>query len=140
MCPSRSCMFPLLVAATSYCAQQRPVGNHISPPYTPAESGKKMFNAYCASCHGVKGTGNGPAAALLKTRPTDLTQLAKRNSGVFPSAWVARVIKKGTTPAHGSSEMPVLEPGLNRVSGHDEGGMLLRIHNLVSHIGTMQRN
>jgi cytochrome c2 len=107
MCPSRFCMIPLLVAAASYCAQQRPVGNHISPPHTPAESGEKMFKAYCASCHGVNGTGDGPEAAVLTTRPTNLSHLAKRNSGVFPSVSVTRIIEKGTTTAHGSSEMPV---------------------------------
>src|ERR1700736_539992 len=34
-------------------------------------SGKKIFANYCASCHGVNGKGNGPAAAALKPAPTD---------------------------------------------------------------------
>src|ERR1700674_202975 len=42
-------------------------------------SGKNMFLNYCASCHGVDGKGNGPAAAALKPAPTDLTTLAKAN-------------------------------------------------------------
>src|ERR1039457_4011137 len=29
-------------------------------------SGKNMFVNYCASCHGVDGKGNGPAAVALK--------------------------------------------------------------------------
>ena len=99
-----------------------------------------MFKAYCASCHGVNGTGNGPVAATLKQRPTDLTQLAKRNHGVFPSEPVARVIEKGTITAHGTSEMPVWGPELSRLSSHDTEFQLLRVHNLVSYIGRLQKN
>ena len=43
---------------------------------TSAGSGKEMFDAYCASCHGVDGKGNGPAAPALKKQPADLTLLA----------------------------------------------------------------
>jgi mono/diheme cytochrome c family protein len=99
-----------------------------------------MFRAYCASCHGVSGTGNGPVAATLKTKPTDLTQLAKRNNGAFPSESVASVIEKGKITAHGSSEMPVWGPELSRLSSHDPEVQLLRVHNLVSYIETLQRH
>ena len=46
--------------------------------------GQKLYTQYCASCHGADGKGNGPAAAKLNPKPTDLTQLAKRNGGKFP--------------------------------------------------------
>jgi mono/diheme cytochrome c family protein len=129
----------LLLTAACYGTQPQAVASSISPPYTPAESGQEMFNAYCASCHGTDGRGSGPTAASLKTRPSDLTQLARHNHGVFPSAAVTSTIQHGTNPAHGSSEMPVWGPGLNRVSGHDEEVTRLRIQNLVTFIESLQK-
>src|SRR5215472_152450 len=61
--------------------------------YTNPTSGRQMYDAYCASCHGQGGKGNGPAAPALKTMPTDLTQLAMNNGGVFPETHVMAVIK-----------------------------------------------
>jgi mono/diheme cytochrome c family protein len=44
------------------------------PPKTPAllEKGKAVFAKYCASCHGQRGEGDGPAAKALKPRPRNL--------------------------------------------------------------------
>ncbi|MBL9059404.1 MAG: c-type cytochrome [Mangrovicoccus sp.] len=42
------------------------------------------FKEYCAACHGSGGRGNGPAAAGMTPRPTDLTRLSANNGGVFP--------------------------------------------------------
>jgi mono/diheme cytochrome c family protein len=36
--------------------------------------GREIYGRYCSSCHGVHGDGNGPAAALLDTRPSDFTR------------------------------------------------------------------
>jgi len=47
---------------------------------TTATSGKQMYINYCASCHGVDGRGNGPAAAALKMPPTDLTVLSRNTT------------------------------------------------------------
>src|SRR3569832_810804 len=35
--------------------------------------GKVLYDAHCASCHGIEGKGNGPAAAGFNPRPTDFT-------------------------------------------------------------------
>ncbi len=37
------------------------------------KEGMKIFNANCQACHGIKGGGNGPAAASLKPKPWDFT-------------------------------------------------------------------
>jgi putative copper resistance protein D len=44
-------------------------------PYTAASiaRGAPLFAEHCASCHGPYGRGDGPAAASLALRPTDLT-------------------------------------------------------------------
>ncbi len=33
--------------------------------------GKKVYDTYCASCHGMNGGGNGPDASLLSVKPCD---------------------------------------------------------------------
>ena len=75
---------------------------------TSVASGRDLFVAYCASCHGKDGKGKGPAAASLKTPPPDLTTLAQRNDGKFPKARVMETISgEAAMSAHGSREMPV---------------------------------
>jgi len=82
--------------------------------------GQKLYTQYCASCRGADGKGNGPAAAKLDPKPTDLTQLAKRNGGKFPFYETMLSIEgrsptgqdqdtdlPGIAAAHGDAKMPV---------------------------------
>jgi mono/diheme cytochrome c family protein len=43
--------------------------------------GPALSKAYCASCHGADGKGDGPMAKSLKVKPADLTRIAARNGG-----------------------------------------------------------
>jgi mono/diheme cytochrome c family protein len=71
------------------------------------EAGKHLFMKYCATCHGREAKGDGPLAPTLKTRPADLTGLAKRHGGKFPYLEVLDIIDGGMPyPAHGNSDMP----------------------------------
>jgi mono/diheme cytochrome c family protein len=45
--------------------------------------GKSEYLSSCGSCHGNDAKGKGPLADQLKVAPADLTQLAKKNGGVF---------------------------------------------------------
>jgi mono/diheme cytochrome c family protein len=125
----------------------------ITPPNTPKirdvpiqqtspASGKQMYAAYCAACHGAEGKGNGPAAAALKTGPADLTTLAHRNGGNFPADRVIAELRFGVpTPAHGTAEMPVwgnLMLTLTPSSQTSRTLMFERIHNLSDYLKTMQ--
>ena len=58
----------------------------------PDPSGARLFAKNCASCHGSEGRGDGPEAARLPQAPADLTQIAARNGGVFPTADVMAAI------------------------------------------------
>ena len=71
--------------------------------------GKAEYRSSCAPCHGIDAKGDGPVADSLKTRPADLTALAKNNNGVFPYDMVYQVIdgRNSTIPSHGTREMPV---------------------------------
>jgi mono/diheme cytochrome c family protein len=70
--------------------------------------GRFQYQTHCAVCHGVKGVGDGRMAGDLLVKPSDLTQLAKKNGGSFPFWEVYRVIDgRAEVEAHGSRAMPV---------------------------------
>jgi mono/diheme cytochrome c family protein len=70
--------------------------------------GKAEYQSGCASCHGADAKGNGPVSTQLKTRPADLTVLAKKNNGVFPVNAVYQIIDgRDSIPSHGTREMPI---------------------------------
>src|SRR5512136_2573939 len=69
--------------------------------------GKNEYMANCASCHGASGKGDGPNAAYLTRKATDLTTLAKDNGGVLPISRLYESIDGEKMPAgHGSRDMP----------------------------------
>ena len=71
-------------------------------------TGEQLFARFCASCHGDKGEGNGPVAPFFKLSPPDLTQLAKRHGGEFPTEDVRKIIDGQTAAgAHGTRHMPI---------------------------------
>jgi len=71
-------------------------------------SGKLQFRQYCAQCHGMSATGDGPVAPALKKKPANLTQLSKNNGGVFPEEEVRSFIDgTKTAEGHGTREMPI---------------------------------
>lgn len=71
------------------------------------DPGKREFESNCAACHGKSGQGDGSVVELLKRSPPDLTQLSRKNGGVFPIDRVYQTIEGGTVTAHGSREMPI---------------------------------
>jgi mono/diheme cytochrome c family protein len=72
------------------------------------EIGRADFLRHCAACHGADARGAGPTAPALTMPPPDLTRIAERRGGTFPSREVAEIVD-GRRPlaAHGSREMPV---------------------------------
>jgi len=49
------------------------VKNPVPSDADSVAAGKKTYEGNCTVCHGKTGKGDGPAAAYLKTRPSDLT-------------------------------------------------------------------
>jgi len=112
---------------------------HVPIATTSPVSGKDMFTAYCAVCHGPDGKGAGPAASALKTPPTDLTVLSKNNGGKFPSMKVSSTIRgEGGFPAHGNKEMPVWGALFWNLSGGHESEVQQRVSNLTKYIESLQ--
>ncbi|MGA8539291.1 MAG: c-type cytochrome [Terriglobales bacterium] len=112
---------------------------HVPITATSPASGKEMFKAYCAACHGTDGKGEGPAASALKVPPANLTLLSKNNGGKYPALKVGAVLHgESTLPAHGSKEMPVWGSLFFSMSGGHEAEVQQRIANLNNYIESLQ--
>ena len=112
----KSFLLPLLIAclalwtASHVKSQEQPSKvtiEKVPAQATPEVSGAKLFQTYCAVCHGTNGKGNGPAALALKTPPPDLTLLAKNNGGNFPGKRVVLELTDPTQAPHGNKDMPI---------------------------------
>jgi mono/diheme cytochrome c family protein len=104
-----------------------------------AAQGRDLFRAYCASCHGVTGEGNGPAAGALRQRPADLTMYTVQNGGTFPTAKLQRIVDGRDVMAHGSSDMPVWGNAFRASrEGLTEQAVRSRIEAIVQYVESIQ--
>ena len=103
------------------------------------EMQREDFFAYCASCHGPSGHGDGPVAVELKKRPADLTQLAKNNNGNFPYTRVRAVIdgRGQALGIHGPADMPVWGERF-RQEGKNDTQVRGKILNIVDYLVSIQ--
>jgi mono/diheme cytochrome c family protein len=135
------CVVTLVLAGLTVAAAQeaKTQVKHEAAPLTSPVSGKEMFLSYCASCHGKDAKGDGPAATSLKALPADLTGLAKRNGGKYPSDKVTSILRgQANLVPHGDQEMPVWGPVFWRMSGGHEELVQQRIANLNRYLETLQ--
>ena len=140
VCRALSSVLFLAAAVTlSHAQEPKTEVKHVTVKPVSAASGKEMFNAYCASCHGADAKGSGPAAAALKVPPADLTMLAKNNGGKYPAMKVSSALT-GTAElaAHGNKDMPVWGPIFYHMSGGSSAMEQQRIANLNKYIESLQ--
>jgi len=101
------------------------------------ETGSEIFARHCAPCHGAEARGKGPVSPALNTPPADLTRIAARHEGVFPSAKVADVIRTGGgVLGHGTLEMPAWGVFFSEKANPTVGRT--RISELVRYIESLQ--
>ena len=134
-------LMPIMLAAAALCAQNadRPVIHKTPVASTSVSSGREMYRSYCAACHGNDGKGDGPASAALKSSPSDLTVLARRNAGKFPDLRVLTAINGDLhVTAHGSKDMPSWGAVLSQMDSTDVAGVNLRIRNLTKYVESLQ--
>ena len=115
-------------------------GAAVAQTVETTESGDSLYRTYCSSCHGQAGRGDGPVAQFLKVPPANLTQIAARNKGVFPSERVHQIIDGRQMPkAHGASQMPIWGDAFAKSGGgSDEAAVTARIKALVEHLASKQ--
>ncbi len=130
----------LLLAFSAIAVQAQTKGTAPQAPQSLIYSikGPDLYRAYCASCHGLTGRGDGPAAPALKAKIPDLTLLARNNGGVFPTARVRKMISGDEVlAAHGSREMPIWGPIFHQVEEDRDFGAV-RLENLAKYLESIQ--
>ena len=123
--------------AATVTIQRIPI-QHIA--VVPPNSGQDNYFAYCATCHGATGKGDGPAVSALRQKPTDLTLLAARNKGKFPALSVKYVltVNQSLYP-HAPEEMPNWCVSFRSLDRGDLKAMTdVRVHNLMAFLEKMQ--
>jgi mono/diheme cytochrome c family protein len=124
----------MLVMASDFAAQKAPAGGQS----TYVEKGRKLFNQYCATCHGITAKGEGPVAEALKVGPPDLTALQQPGEK-FPFFRVqTKIDGEKEVTAHGPSKMPVWGTVFRRTSG--ELQRHADVYALVKYIESLQRS
>jgi mono/diheme cytochrome c family protein len=141
--PSRSvagaCLVFVLASSWTLQTAAQQTGRKPAPLVIPSMAGGDLFRFYCATCHGVDGKGDGPVASALNRRPADLTTIARRNGGTFPTDRVERFVTgvREPTAAHGSEAMPVWGPIFQALDPQDSLNRI-RIANVVSFVESIQ--
>jgi len=111
------------------------VGAQGAQPY----SGNGDYQVYCSSCHGTEARGDGAIAKSLKKRPADLTQLTKRNDGVYPADKVFSIIDGRKGVSHSDSDMPAWGDVFAKASeSAGAENTAARIDTLVKYLQTLQ--
>lgn len=114
----------------------QPAGKQQPAPLIQSVEGPDLFRAYCASCHGTRGKGDGPVASVLRVAPPDLTRLA--NKGQFPTERVRQtILGDAVVAAHGTREMPIWGPVFHQIEADVDRGNV-RTENLLKYLRSIQ--
>ena len=123
---------------TSLRGAQEAPGSKKQQALIPSVEGVDLYRAYCATCHGTNGKGNGPMAPALKAAVPDLTLIAKNNRGQFPETRIRRILTgEDAILSHGSREMPVWGPIFHETGTPVDRGPV-RLNNLVKYLESIQ--
>ena len=102
-------------------------------------SGAALYKTHCAACHGTEARGNGPVAVAMRSRPPDLTQLARENNGLFPADRVRRIVDGREVESHGTRDMPVWGDVFRRLGSEAAGDASARIAAIVGFLESIQQ-
>jgi len=101
--------------------------------------GEEDYKIYCNSCHGQEGKGNGPFAASLKVRPSDLTRFAIKNDGTFPREKVFAAVDGLARTATPGADMPQWHDVFAKAQGGaSDAQVKMRVDALVRYIERLQ--
>ena len=105
---------------------------------TAPPSGADLYKIHCAACHGVNGAGSGPMTPQLRHVPPDLTQLSRRNGGVFPRARVRRIVEGRDVASHGERDMPVWGDVFMQAGATSQASTNARINAILDYLDSIQ--
>jgi mono/diheme cytochrome c family protein len=91
-----------------------------------AAKGKELFAKHCGGCHGPSGKGDGPAAAALTPKPSDLTN--KTYVAGLTDQYLFDLIQKGGA-AVGKS--PLIPPFGSKLKDGEIRDVVAHIRNLA---------
>lgn len=98
-------------------------------------TGMEMFEQLCSSCHGLSGRGDGPVAPLIAIGVPDLTRIAYRNQGEFPTENVRRTIDgRWDRRAHGARDMPVWGWQLYDSQSQDDAEERAQVNSMIDRL------
>jgi mono/diheme cytochrome c family protein len=102
------------------------------------QRGADLYKVNCAACHGLDGAGSGLMTPQLRHVPPDLTQLSKRNGGMFPRVHVRRVVEGRDVPSHGERDMPVWGDAFTRTDPESRESSDARINAVLDYLDSIQ--
>ncbi len=145
-----TCLTLLAVAASLAAVEKEQPVKVVQVPISwhqaALSDGAELYAELCAVCHGMEGTGNGPAAKAVAKPVPDLTLIKLQNDGVFPRKEIDQAIRgRSDVRAHGTLDMPMwgrvfADARLDRKPGLRWALAEQRIHNLTAHLETIQRD
>jgi mono/diheme cytochrome c family protein len=113
------------------------VGEAWADDAKPPSSGDILYRKYCASCHGVEGRGDGPAAPALTPPPVDLTRLTSSVPELMRQIDGSRTVR-----APWSAAMPVWGEVFEQSlidQPHHRRTTLLHVQVLADHVYRLRR-
>ena len=136
--------FALLItsglAAAEVVIKQRP----LTWDDVEGKNGEQMYATLCASCHGVEGRGDGPAAQVLPQPVPDLTHMPRDHEGLINHGRIEKIIAgKDRKVRHDVVDMPKWERQFKyvRTGWNDRERYVFarkKIHALANHVESLQ--
>ena len=143
-------VFFAVLALGSVVAAQSPASSGPPPRvvivgahWSNAVDGATLYQAYCASCHGPAGRGNGPAAHAVPTPVPDLTRYSESHKGNCCLSVLAELQTGHRGPgqpkvSEQDLDMPNWQPIFVSMSSNNPGAAQLRLINVSKYVATLQ--
>jgi cytochrome c553 len=103
------------------------------------ERGRALFEQHCSACHGKGGRGDGPTAATLARKPTNLTLMQQRSGAFFTAQLESAVRGTNASLAHRAPGMIVWGALFRADARGNQSVADARLGDLVAFIESIQQ-
>ena len=116
-----------------------PLTGRLASQRSAAPPGQALYLTHCATCHGTSGRGDGPMAQYLRVPPANLSSIAARNKGVFPTSTIQRIVDGRQMLAVHGSGMPIWGDAFSPAGNAAEDEVAAaKIRAIVAYLESMQ--